>query len=267
MRLTHFPHWAGGLPVAPEVVESALEKWFGRHVVLLDSGRAGIRLWMQDKGLHRHRDKVWVPPYMSSCVLDTLGLHAFPVLDGPADMSLRYHQYGLGQVKVCQFGFVLEDIAHGFFLRPTHDAVFSLSKFFAIATNAGGIVTQDKETADRIRELRDVQTIDVAPALALAGFHVDGIADIEARRVIVCRKLNAMVGSKIEGAPFASPYFGDDLETKNHALSKAGIDAGVYHVDINRDMADPEYRRCLLLPAHQDVTDDHLQTMERILNQ
>ena len=43
-------------------------------------------------------------------------------------------------------------------------------------------------------------------------------------------------------------------------------DAGIYHVDVSRDMADPDYRRCILLPCHQDVTDDHLDTMERILN-
>ncbi len=266
MRLTHFPHWAGGPPVDPADAERALEKWFGRHVVLLNSGRAGIRLWMQGKGLHRHRDKVWVPPFMSSCVLDTLGLHAFPVLDGPADMSLRYHQYGLEQASVTQPGLVLEDVAHGFFIRPTHDAVFSLSKFFAIATNAGGVVTADEATADSIRGMRDVHT--AAPAPALAGFSVDGISDVEARRVIVCRKLNAMTGSRIEGAPFAFPYFGRNagLEATNRALSEVGIDAGIYHVDINRDMADPDYHRCILLPAHQDVTDEHLDTMERILN-
>lgn len=270
MRLNHFPHWAGGPPVEPDVVERALEEWFGRHVILTSSGRAGIRLWMQAKGLHRHDNKMRVPPYMSSCVLDTIGLHAFPVQE-PAEVTLWYHQYGLEQCAesrvVVGRRAVLEDIAHGFFIRPTHDAVFSLPKFFGIADEAGGIVTEDDETARRIREMRDVGTPPV-PAYrpSLAGFPVDRIDEVQGLRVIVCRKMNVMVGSNISGEPFAFPYFGDDLGAKNRALSEAGIDAGVYHVDINRDMTSPDYRRCILLPCHQNVTDEHLATMERILN-
>lgn len=264
MTLTLFPRWTEGNPVEPADVENALEKWFGRHVVLMESGRAGVRAWMRAKGLHRHRDKVLVPPYMSSCVLDTLGLYAFPVLDGKAAMMLLYHQYGLEQATFWYSGAVLEDIAHGFFIRPTHDAIFSLPKFFGIPGPAGGIVTEDRGTADRIRNMRDAEQAGAKP-VDLAGFPVDTIYDVQGSRVMICRKMNAMVGSNISSEPFAFPYFGEDLEAKVRALCEAGISVNVYRVDINRDMMNPDYRRCILLPCHQDLNDGHLDIIERVL--
>ncbi len=294
MRINHQPRPAVGDPLEPADVERALAEWFGREVVLLGSGRAGIHLWMRAKALDRHEHTVLVPPFMSSCVLDTLGRCAFPVLDGAAQMALFYHQFGLLQTARPP-GMVLEDICHGFFIPPSNDAVFSLPKFFGIRGMAGGIVTQSEETAGRIREMRDaagappkewesirrgiddslplreaayallIYNPQVNPA-DLAGFPIDGIADNQKRRRKVVQCLNATTGSRIRGEPFAFPYFGDDLEEKALELSEVGIDAGIYRVDINRDMMNPDYRRCLLLPCHQDVTDNHLEIMGRILN-
>jgi hypothetical protein len=71
--------------------------------------------------------------------------------------------------------------------------------------------------------------------------------------------------------PFAFPYFGlngrDELEALDSALNEAGIHAGVYNIDIARDMEAPIYKPCLLLPCHQDVSENQLATMGRILGQ
>lgn len=57
--------------------------------------------------------------------------------------------------------------------------------------------------------------------------------------------------------PFALPYFGSGderrLQRANRALEEQGVVAGVYHVDVNRNMYEPDYKPCLLLPCHQDI--------------
>jgi hypothetical protein len=69
--------------------------------------------------------------------------------------------------------------------------------------------------------------------------------------------------------PFALPYFGDGDRAKltrvDRALGEAGVRAGVYHVDVRRDMARPEYRACVLLPCHQAIPLDRFEEMCRIV--
>lgn len=172
--LTHYPDPPPETAAAVGITtaESLLSDWFDRPVVLLGSGRAGIHLFMKVMGLSRYRDQVLVPPYLSTCVTDTLVRHAFPVPQSTKStksaksanpgLILLYHQYGLPQRKRLA-GTVLEDICHRFFAGAGtgardwmgEAAVFSLPKFFGIAGMGGGIAVQDRETARRIRELRD----------------------------------------------------------------------------------------------------------------
>jgi hypothetical protein len=69
--------------------------------------------------------------------------------------------------------------------------------------------------------------------------------------------------------PFAFPYFGVNgrggLERANRALEEAAIYAGVYHVDVNRDMRHPDYQICLLLPCHQGVSVGEIENMCKIV--
>jgi hypothetical protein len=60
--------------------------------------------------------------------------------------------------------------------------------------------------------------------------------------------------------PYALPYFDERprLESIEEALTAAGIHAGLYHVDVRRDMFDPDYRPCILLPCHQGMTSDDI---------
>jgi hypothetical protein len=58
--------------------------------------------------------------------------------------------------------------------------------------------------------------------------------------------------------PFAIPHFGTgDQETLRKAesiLRDHGVSSGVYHVDHNRNMCEPNYLPCLLLPSHQNIS-------------
>lgn len=65
--------------------------------------------------------------------------------------------------------------------------------------------------------------------------------------------------------PFGVPYFGRGdlarLERANRALEDEGVRAGVYQLDLNRNMYDTRYQPCLLLPCHQGIP---MERFERI---
>jgi hypothetical protein len=69
--------------------------------------------------------------------------------------------------------------------------------------------------------------------------------------------------------PFAIPYFGqggiDVLPYINSALADQGVRAGIYHVDINRNMGNPDYRRCVLVPCHQEISLSDFENICRII--
>ena len=52
--------------------------------------------------------------------------------------------------------------------------------------------------------------------------------------------------------PFALPYFGSgilkNLKNINSALEECNVKAKIYHVDVNRNSRDTNYKPCLLLP-------------------
>ena len=147
--------------IAVPDVERLLESWFGRPVVLLSSGRTGLRVLLQAAGFDRYRNRMWVPPFLSRCVMNAVTLNAFPI-DQPrgADGALLYHQFGFQQVEAPQ-GFVVEDLAHAFFGSPrtgsrqwlSEASIFSLPKFFPVAGLVGGVVTSNRALADEVRAL------------------------------------------------------------------------------------------------------------------
>jgi hypothetical protein len=59
-----------------------------------------------------------------------------------------------------------------------------------------------------------------------------------------------------ENLPFEFPIFSDDeaaLARLASSLAIAGVDAGVYSIDANRNWAAPLFRRAVLVPCHGDV--------------
>lgn len=315
--------------VAPEpaACEALLREWFGAEVILLASGRTGLHLALEALGYHRYRSKLWVPPYLSRCVISAVTPTVFPVESAShADGRLLYHQYGFPQRDVPCALPTVEDIAHAFFataesgLRPWRgDAVvFSLPKFLPLAGMAGGVVVPDSRMADAIRArveqapaapegVRvwmhqvladsnqpggiDCLLVDSAYELLLklvrpdpgdlVGFpeSLDAIARVgEARqeRVTLFRQ---RLGARAFPAgfwpatetilPFALPYFGNGelgpLERVDAALREAGVVAKIYHVDVKRDMAAPDYRPCVLVPCHQGISLTAFEEICRII--
>ena len=55
--------------------------------------------------------------------------------------------------------------------------------------------------------------------------------------------------------PYALPFFGppEALSRIDAALTGDGFHAGVYHLDVRRDMSAPDFRPCVLLPCHQGL--------------
>jgi hypothetical protein len=70
-----------------------------------------------------------------------------------------------------------------------------------------------------------------------------------------------------QALPFAFPVFGtrDRLETINSALAGIGISAGIYQIDIARDIARPNYAAALLVPCHQAIGVETQRTIVRCL--
>jgi hypothetical protein len=69
--------------------------------------------------------------------------------------------------------------------------------------------------------------------------------------------------------PFALPYFSPGGKQGAHRVSatleRAGVFAGVYHFDIRRDMHNPYYLPCVLLPCHHQISVDEFTAMCEIV--
>lgn len=69
--------------------------------------------------------------------------------------------------------------------------------------------------------------------------------------------------------PYAFPYFGasDEAEERRicSELAQAGIAAGVYHVDVARNILAPDYRRCILIPCHHEISDAQREAVAWII--
>lgn len=142
-----------------------LEEWFGSPVVLTSSGRGALMLAFGQLGLNRYRNRIAMSPMISTCVVEAVAYHAFPVdaaAAGEFDATLVYHQYGFMQA-VSLAGRVVEDICHSFYAAPTTGrrvwlgefAVFSLPKFFSTSSPVGGLIVHDRNQAEGLRSRRD----------------------------------------------------------------------------------------------------------------
>jgi len=69
--------------------------------------------------------------------------------------------------------------------------------------------------------------------------------------------------------PFALPYFGSgilkNLKNINSALEERNVKAGIYHVDVNRNSRDTDFKPCVLLPSHQDISMEKYESICRIV--
>jgi hypothetical protein len=108
---------------------------------------------------------------------------------------------------------------------------------------------------------------------------IEGIREVGAQRQERVRFFRSFFGNpavplsfweaKEDLLPFALPYFGTGnrhaLDKANQALAEAHVHAGVYHLDVQRNALSPEYRPCLLLPAHQAISMPDFERLCRII--
>lgn len=333
MRTTHYAqfelrHWHRLLGAGAGHVtrtRRVLEEYFGRPVVLLNSGRTGIFLALAAYGFERQED-VWVPPWLSSCVLNTISRQGLPTLQrSPRTRAvLIVHQWGYPQriERILRTArrdnlLVIEDCAFSF--DSSYDgnrigsfgdaAVFSFPK--VLGSILGGCLVTDDERilgfAENYMRQQDTafwrwrSKVALAPmALALGTrdgrfntwvrhwlerCHADFVfcpnpnpyvcklfpeSVAALRETFKARRGNLAVfrstfgeetypRSLEEGSdvvPYLIPWFGPAEAFPNvvAALQTIGVETGVYHFDVNRDMSASDYRKCVAVPVHQRIT-------------
>lgn len=144
----------------------ALSKDIGTNNVLLtSSGRAGIMLSLRAANIGRN-EEVFIPPYLNSCVLDSIVLVGMPSLEFTERTKavLLYHHWGYSQnfpaIEEVLRGRkipIIEDCAHGLWGETYgvrigefgDTAIFSLSKIFEI-TYAGALRINNKSYIENI---------------------------------------------------------------------------------------------------------------------
>ena len=72
----------------------------------------------------------------------------------------------------------------------------------------------------------------------------------------------------IDVNPLCVPIFlpVDKIWTAQKALAITGIQAEIWHFDLNRNVFQPNYQRCLAVPCHQQLTEEQLSRMAQLIN-
>ncbi len=316
----------------PERVRGILEEHFQRPVVVLNSGRTAIYLALAAMGLHRN-DEVFVPPFLSHCVLGTMTRVAMPALQpSPRTRAIMVvHQFGYPQQMEPLLAmarrrgwFVLEDCAYslasgyrGKLLGLYGDAaIYSFPK--TLGTVLGGcLVTDNSRILDFAREYmraRDrlgwklFSNLSLLPvAMVYAG--VEGKAGERATQALemaysrfvefpnpnprVCklfpltrlelqatwqaRRRNLQIfasyfqgseypedlESESEVVPFTVPYFHapEMLSAVLDRLRSIRVKSDMYHFDVRRNLLAPDYRLCIPVPVHQNISESFMRTI------
>ena len=114
-----------------------IEGFFKPPSVLVASARSGLVLGLRSLGFSR-QDEIWVPPYLSHCLLSALTSVMMPSLAASSRTKavLVFHQFGfigdVGQIaKVAKRNkwAVVHDCAHSFFSSYRGQPVMSLGDF------------------------------------------------------------------------------------------------------------------------------------------
>ena len=319
-----------------ERVQRLLEDYFEKPVVLLNSARTGIFLSLLAHGLAQ-QDEVWVPPFLSPCVLNVIARKSVPSLSLSArtKAALVVHQWGYPQrmerVQAAIAGrdlLLVEDCAFSFASTYRsqrvgsfgHAAVFSFPKVFPTVLG-GCLVTGDERILGFAREYLKEQdrfgwqafsTFAIFPMLHTLGTR-DGIWNSFIRKVnAACYELYPDVGNpnprvcrlfprtralfdeaqdqrrqnlalfrqQFSGAgydpafetdsdvvPYVAPFFApaEALELAAAALGKQGVETGVYHFDVERDMSASNYRKCVAVPMHQGISAERMTAIRGVL--
>jgi len=158
---------------------SLLSRLWGREVIPFFSARSAMLTGLEAFGLSR-LDEIFVPPYLSHCVLSTISRTVFPAM-APSPRTraiLVFHQFGFPQrIEMIEEiarenrWIIINDCAHTLFTeaekRPLFDwgdlSVFSFAKIYPCGLG-GGAVTNRTVIAKRLLEAASGDSREAAAA-------------------------------------------------------------------------------------------------------
>jgi hypothetical protein len=229
------------------------------------SGRQALTEAVRRLGLGR-ADRVALPEWSSHCVISAVGLVATPVpmreAKDPAAV-LIYDQWGWPRVRWPNARIIHDCVDTASLAFSDADAqVWSLSKVLGLS--GGGLLRVGQELVEFDPLQSDRALLDLPPDLRKAfvrclpeeierASSCDLDAALAAERV--SRSANAAVFG-VEGSPGIYPL--EDL-TAQARLLEQGIAAPIYHFDFARDPERPDYRKCVAVPLHGEVTAELLR--------
>jgi len=70
-----------------------------------------------------------------------------------------------------------------------------------------------------------------------------------------------------DALPYVAPLITDEdkLNKISKSLNTAGIKTGIYHFDINRNLLNPKFVKCLWVPVHQGLTFDNMNRICEVI--
>ncbi len=103
------------------------------------------------------------------------------------------------------------------------------------------------------------------------------LASVIARRKEIFQTLKKKAGPQYhpkeldddsDVVPLCVPIFfpEEKLKAAQQMLKEKNINADILHFDINRNMLNPHYKKCLAFPCHQEITDKELEYMCEVID-
>lgn len=88
------------------------------------------------------------------------------------------------------------------------------------------------------------------------------------KNTIKAEYLLADQDSTIDVNPLCVPVFLpiDKMTTVQKSLAAAGIQSEILHFDLNRNVFQPNYQKCLAVPCHQQMNEEQVSRMAQLIN-
>ncbi len=244
----------------------------GRHRGrVFPSGRQALTEAVRQLGLGR-ADRVAIPEWSSHCPISAIGMVATPVPVREAQQPaavLVYEQWGWRQIGRIRERWPKARIIHdcvdscSLEFSDADAQVWSLSKTLGLA--GGGLLRMGGEFVEFAPNPTDANLLGLPVEMRkwFVRFLAPDLEEASGRDLDrayaeehLHRRANAAVFGVDSGTPGLFPL--EDLSAQQR-LRDRGIDAPIYHFDFARDIGRPDYRKCVAVPLHGEVTPQLLQ--------
>ena len=295
------------------------------NIFFTSSGRGAINIGLKVLDLKKN-DQVFIPPFLSSCIIDSITSIATPSLEFNKNTKaiILYHHWGYMQdiyaikeyIKMKEI-FVIEDCAYTFWAKyGEYDAgsfgdlsSFSLSKIFRITycgllkINRHNLVNEVKKILskeisliERFEHLKGTFTYlnyyskpinkrnGYAENLSLLKWYAYLLSSPNFKNIrgeiprnnkelkLIFKDMNEKFKfflNQIENrefildkddvskmAPICYPYISENISLLNQIklwLTKYNIFVDIYNFDVNRNMFNSNYKKCIPLPLYDGI--------------